>query len=258
VSLLGIDPARLGMRHFTDFVTPGAVDDALSLFSVLSAGRDLEATIVLRPTSGDLIAVDLHASTEQGGLVAYLRLADDIELDPASPRVPMPSVSTRPARDAAFRGYVDQALRNMAEPTPDGLTLRLRRLYPHSSVAVETGAWIASRDGGEGDPLPEGWWLDEALPRVRYDAQALILEVNGPATQLFGREMVGHYWQEFITATSNEQTRTMLELIAKAGHAISRFRSPDATGRLIEYDTWTSVDGETFTTVMRQVRPIPE
>ena len=50
----------------------------------------------------------------------------------------------------------------------------------------------------------------------------------------------------------------MLELIAKAGHAISRFRSPDASGRLIEYDTWTSVDGETFTTVMRQVRPIPE
>ncbi len=86
----------------------------------------------------------------------------------------------------------------------------------------------------------------------------MIEEANEPAETLFGRQMAGHYWQEFVTATSSEQVETMLRLMLEVREATSRFRTPDASGRLIEFDSWTSVDGETFTTVMRPVRPIPE
>jgi PAS domain-containing protein len=92
---------------------------------------------------------------------------------------------------------------------------------------------------------------------VRYDAQALILEANEPAEAFFGRAMVGHHWQEFVTPGSTEQVGAMLDILAEVGAAESRFRMPRGDGSLIEFDSYTEVDGEVFETVFRRV-PSPE
>ena len=48
----------------------------------------------------------------------------------------------------------------------------------------------------------------------------------------------------------------MLEILRAVGQAESRFRMPDASGRLVEFNSYTVVDGETLTTIMRpSVRP---
>jgi PAS domain-containing protein len=141
----------------------------------------------------------------------------------------------------------------MPEATVDGLALRLRRLYPHARIEVDGDRWIARRDGGADGPVEE-WWSDSSLPRVRYDAQALILDANPAAEDLLGRSMVGHYWQEFVTPGSTEQVSAMLAILAEVGRAESRFRMPRADGSLLEFDSWTEVDGEGYTTVMRPRR----
>jgi PAS domain-containing protein len=89
------------------------------------------------------------------------------------------------------------------------------------------------------------------LPRVRYDAEALIVEANAAAEALLGRRMVGHHWQEFVTPGSTEQVSAMLAILAEVGRAESRFRMPRADGSLLEFDSYTEVVGEGFTTVMR-------
>jgi PAS domain-containing protein len=249
--LLGIDAGDIGTRHFTDFVSPGALDDSMSLFTIVAEGNPLTATILLRPTSGETIAVDLHAWRDGDALRGAFRLAEDIDV-PATPGVDVAPVSVAivPRTDAAFRGYVDLALSRMPEPTIDGLTLRLRRLYPHARVEVDGHGWIARRDASS-DASSDQWWRDGTLPRVRYDAQALILEANTAAEALLGRSMVGHHWQEFVTPGSTEQVSAMLAILADVGEAESRFRMPRADGSLLEFDSWTVVDGEGFTTVMR-------
>lgn len=252
--LLGIDEADVGSRHFTDFVAPGRLDDSMSMFRIVAQGNPLTATVVLRPSSGDLIAIDIHAWLEDGRLVALFRLADDVDVavHPTVATGPR-SLSYVPATDAAFRGYVDLALARMPEPTIEGLAMRLRRLYPHAQIEVSGDGWIARRDGEvtNANLSVEPWWADESLPRVRYDSQALILEANAAAEALLGRPMVGHHWQEFVTPGSTEQVSAMLAILAEVGQAESRFRMPRADGSLLEFDSWTEVNGDGFTTVMR-------
>jgi hypothetical protein len=146
---------------------------------------------------------------------------------------------------------VDLALSRMPEPTADGLAIRLRRLYPHADVTATEEGWIASREPESGLAETAGWWTDPGLPTVRYDAQALIVWANEAATSLLGQRLVGHYWQEFVTPGSTEQVSAMLAILAEIGKAESRFRMPRADGSLVEFDSYTEVDGESFTTVMR-------
>ena len=251
VGLLGIGASELGTRHFTDFVRPGALDDWLAMFEIVREGHPLTATVLLRPASGETIGIDLHTWREGDRLIALFRLADDLDAPAEHPEMPAPTtVTTVPPTDAAFRGYVEVALARMPEPTVEGLELRLRRLYPHARVEVDGEGWIARRDATEeaaGDP----WWEAPELPRVRYDAQALIVEANDAAESLLGRAMVGHHWQEFVTPGSTEQVSAMLAILAEVGCAESRFRMPRADGTLVEFDSWTEVDGEGYTTVMR-------
>jgi hypothetical protein len=143
-------------------------------------------------------------------------------------------------------------LARMPEATPDGLALRVRRLYPHAAVDAEDGTWTARRDPA-GDSSGREWWSDDGLARVRYDAQALILEANGPAIALFGRQLVGHHWQEFVTPGSTDEVSIMLDILAEAGAAESRFRMPRSDGVLVEFDSYTTVAGEELITVMRPI-----
>jgi hypothetical protein len=253
-SLLEIDRRDAVPHHFTDFVVPGTLDDSMSLFRVIESGMELDATVLLRPTTGDVIALDLHATRQGDAIVGILRLADDVDFVVSEATTTGPErLACLPRTDAAFRGYVDRALARMPEPTPDGLALRLRRLYPHASVQVEDGEWRVQRDRASDPAQASNWWLDATLPRVRYDAQALIAEANAPAEQLFGRSMVGHYWQEFVTPGSTEQVSTMLEILAEIGAAESRFRMPRSDGSLVEFDSYTEVQGEEFLTIIRPI-----
>ena len=256
--LLGIRESDLGARHFTDFVAPGGLEDSMALFGIVDEGHDLTATALLRPTSGDVIAIDLHAWREGDHLLGVLRLADDVEVPvPSEAKAGPSSLEYLPATDAAFRGYVDLALSRMPEPTPDGLALRLRRLYPHAQVSAEDDRWVARRDRVDEPVSTDVWWTRPGLPRVRYDAEALILEANAAVVALLGRQIVGHHWQEFVTPGSSEQVSAMLAILAQAGHAESRFRMPRADGSLVEFDSYTEADGEGFTTIMRPREEAP-
>jgi PAS domain-containing protein len=256
LGLLGLEPADIGARHFTDFVAPGTLDDAMSLFAIVEEGRDLTATVLLQPTSGDVVAIDIRATRHGGAIEAVLRLAEGVEIEPGSSAAtgPMPELLCRPPTDVAFRGYAELALSRMPEPTPELLALRLRRLYPHARVAADGDRWIASREPEGLEQAPRDWWRDDGLPRVQYDAQALILEANEAAHALLGKSLVGHYWQEFVTPGSTEQVSAMLAILAEVGAAESRFRMPAADGSLVEFDSYTIVEEERFTTVMRPRR----
>jgi hypothetical protein len=88
---------------------------------------------------------------------------------------------------------------------------------------------------------------------VAYDAEGLILEASPAAQDLLGSRLVGHHWHEFVTSGSADAVDDMIGIIAAAGGAVSRFRMPDATGALVEFDSFTSVDadGGWLVTIMR-------
>ena len=247
--LLDLPDGDITDRHFTDFIAPGTLEDAEGLRRVIEEGHTLQATILLRPAGGELLACDLYARREGDRLVGSFRIADDIVV--AESAVPAPTALVcHPTSDVAFCRYAETLLERMPEPTPDGLALRLRRLYRHARVEPLDGRWMVFRDArGMGD-APDGWWLDESLPRVRYDHQAMIIEANEAAERLIGRRLVGHHWQDFVTAGTGDRVAEMVEIIMEAGVAISRFRMPSAHGS-VEFDSFTEYDGTTLTTVMR-------
>jgi PAS domain-containing protein len=251
IGLLGIEGDEPGTHHFTDFIVPGTLEDSIALFQIIGQGKELSATVLLRPTSGDVIAIDLHSHMEGSEVIGVFRLADDVEISVGgAPAAGPTSIEYVPEADSAFRGYARRALGRMPEPTAGGLELRLRRLYPHATVVEDGDRWVARRDRGKA--REEGsWWLAGDLPMVRYDAQALILEANEAAQTYFGRPMVGHHWQEFVTPGSTEQVTVMLEILAEAGAAESRFRMPRGDGSLVEFDSYTQVRSEEFVTVFR-------
>jgi PAS domain-containing protein len=251
--LLGMEVDDVASHHFTDFVVPGTLEDAMGLFRIVLEGKPLDATILVRPLSGDVIAIDIHAQLVDGRVVTTFRLADDVDVPVMGSPVAKPiDVAYVPATDVAFRLYAQRAMERMPEPTTDGLALRLRRLYPHASVDGDGERWTARRDHAGVETTSQPWWSAADLPRVRYDAQALILEANDQAEAFFGRSMVGHHWQEFVTPGSTDQVGVMLDILAEVGAAESRFRMPRGDGHLLEFDSYTEVHGEDFVTLFRQ------
>ncbi|HEX2626945.1 MAG TPA: hypothetical protein VHL56_08590, partial [Candidatus Limnocylindrales bacterium] len=220
--LLAADSLDTEPRHFTDFAVPGAADDAVMLFDVIRSTGTFDATVVLQPTSGDAIAVDLRVAPRGERMAAAFRLASGIEVPVREPRAGPDRVEYEPPTDVAFRAYAEQAIARMPDPTPDGLALRLRRLYPHARVTEADGAWIARRDHEADGNAGAAWWDEPGLPCVRYDAMALIHEANDAAVAFFGRNLVGHHWQEFVTAGSTGEVEIMLAILAEAGAAESR------------------------------------
>jgi PAS domain-containing protein len=252
LGLFGIADGDISSHYFTDLVVPGTLEDALSLFRIISEGKTLDATILLRPLTGDVIAVDLHAELAGDRIEGVFRLAGDVSV-PTGAQVPdrPEDVTFVPATDVAFRTYAGRAIERMSEATPDELAIRLRRLYPHATVDMDGDRWVVRRDHKDVDDGGEPWWRAGDLPQVRYDAQALILDANEAAESFFGRRMVGHHWQEFVTPGSTDQVEVMLEILAEVGAAESRFRMPRGDGRLLEFDSFTEVHGEEFVTLFR-------
>lgn len=251
--LLGVEEADATSHHFTDFIVPGTLEDSMTLFQIIRDGRTLDATLVLRPLTGDVIGIDLHSKLVGDRIVTMFRLAEDVDVPTRMPPVGHPTeITFVPAIDVAFRLYAQRAIERMPEATPEGLAIRLRRLYPHASVDEDGDRWTARRDHGDVEASTEPWWQADDLPRVRYDAQALIVEANGQAEAFFGRSMVGHHWQEFVTPGSTDQVGVMLEILAEVGAAESRFRMPHGDGRLLEFDSYTKVQGEDYITLFRE------
>ncbi|HUR01921.1 MAG TPA: hypothetical protein VM347_05235 [Nonomuraea sp.] len=248
-SLMGLEDGSK-RRHFSEFVAPGTLGDADALFAIVAAGHHLDATIRVRPISGDTIACDLHAHHSKGGLVGYLRLADDLAL--AQDQAPAaPDVAFAPAGDVIFARYAQGIVKGMAGAAPGEVAIRLRRLYPHAQVVSEGKTWIIRRDrepdGGDRD----AWWDNGGLPKVTYDEEGLILSANQPAVRLLGGPLVGRHWQDLVTPGSTAQVAPILAMIREAGTAISRFRMPAANGSLVEFDSHTQYASDQFTTTMR-------
>jgi PAS domain-containing protein len=249
-ALLGLAATDPLPRHFTDFVAPGTLADATDLFTLVAAGHELSATTLLRPTSGEVIACDLRAWLDGGRILGAFRLADDIPVQVGVQAVAAPPLRCMPATDALFARYAADVVAQMPEPTPEGLELRLRRLYPHARVEATDESWAVFRDSaGEGDT--SGWWRAEGLPTVRYDGQGLILAANEAAHDLLGTELVGRHWQDLVTPGTTDQVASVLRLIAEQGWAVSRFRMPRPDGYLFEFDSYTEVIGDQFLTIMR-------
>ena len=252
VGMLGILGDTVSDHHFTDFVVPGTLQDSESLFRLVEGGRELNATIRLRPQNAAPIAIELHAVRDEGGVAGVFRLATDVEplVDEAPRRAPKTLV-TSPASDVAFRSYVLRAVARMSDPTSEGLTLRVRRLYPHATTGIDGDRWIVERDPEALDTPEVGWWEVAGFPRVRYDRLGLILEADAAAEAYFGRTLVGHHWQEFVVPGTIDEVAVMLDILADVGAAASRFRMPRADGTLIEFDSYTEVHGDELVTVFR-------
>jgi len=254
LSLLGIDDAKA--HHYTDFLPPGASEDATHLFDMVGMGHVLAATLLLRPLGGDLIACDVRAEPVADGFGAWLRLAAEVDVGPQPDPIALPELATLPEDDSVFHGYATRQLAAMADPSPDSLGLRLRRLFPHALVTQEApDRWVADRDGGTRHADATSWWTDPALPRVRYDDRGLILEANTAASDLLGQELAGHHWQEFVTPGSQDQVQPVIDLLRDAGEVVSRFRLPLADGHLVEIDTYTHGVGDDYETTMRVSDP---
>jgi len=253
--LLGIDEGDASTHYFTDFIVPGTLEDSLNLFRIVGGGKVLNATILLRPLSGDIVAIDIHARLIGDRIVAVFRLAGDVPPPAMTDAVGQPAeLRYVPATDVAFRSYAQRAVERMPEATPDGLAIRLHRLYPHATVEVDGDRWIIRRDRKSMEAEDGRWWEGTDLPRVRYDAEALILEANDAAEAFFGQPLIGHYWQEFVTPGSTDQVGIMLEILADVGAAESRFRMPRGDGRLVEFDSYTETVGDDFVTVFRSAQ----
>jgi PAS domain-containing protein len=249
-SLFGILEPELGARHFTDFIAPGTLEDSQALFAVVAAGHELTATALVKPSNGPVIATDIHAESRDGKLVGTFRLAEGVDV-PGQAQPANIELVIHPAADEGFRRYAELLLSRMPDPSPEGLALRLRRLYPHARVEPADGRWLVFRDETGLVGPADRWWLDPELPRVHYDAQGLIHDANEAAERMLGSPLAGHFWQEFVTGGTTEQVSTFLELIRDVGVVVSRFRMPGADGSLVEFDSFTEVAGESFTTVMR-------
>jgi PAS domain-containing protein len=253
VSLLGLTDLASEHRRFSDLVAPGAAEEATQLLAVVLDGNDLTATVLVRPNDAETIACELHAEPLEGAMVAVFRLAEDPGVRSRPTSRPARMV-TLPESDAGFAAYVQLVLGEMATPTMDGLALRLRRLYPHARVERDGASWIVQRDPEGVDGSADGWWLDDDLPAVTYDDDALIVDANEAAKRLLGSPLIGHHWQEFVTAGGTGRVAEFLPIIRKAGVVNSRFRMPRDDGSLVEFDSHTEVHGRRFRTVMR-LRP---
>lgn len=218
-SLLGLAADEAAPRHFTDFVVPGTLADATEMFAVVAAGRDLSVTTLVRPTGGEVVACDLRAWHDGDHIVAALRLAHDIPVVSPSEVTSVAALDCHPRADTLFARYAAEALARMPEPTPEGLTLRLRRLYPHAQVDAGTDTWTVSRDRQDVAERSSDWWRAAGLASVRYDDQGRILEANEAAVGLLGRDLVGRHWQELVTAGTADEVADILRLIAETGSA---------------------------------------
>ena len=143
--LLGVPLDETEPRFFTDFVAPGALEDSQRLLEIIAAGHELTATVLLRPTGGEVIGCDLHAYRDGNRIIGVFRFAEDIEPIGVPAAQPM-TVICHPASDVAFRRYTELLISRMPEPTSDGLAIRLHRVYPHARVELGGDQWLVFRD----------------------------------------------------------------------------------------------------------------
>ena len=157
-AILGLTAADEMPQFFTDFAAPGTLRDATDLFAVVADGHELVVTTLVRPTSGEVIACDLRAWTEGERIVGAFRLADDTPAPPPVDPIIAATLVCHPEADVLFARYAEEALARMPEPTLDGLTLRLRRLYPTltSRWAKAPGVFIEIRLVQQSRPITGG------------------------------------------------------------------------------------------------------
>ncbi|MEJ7695539.1 MAG: hypothetical protein WKF78_02540 [Candidatus Limnocylindrales bacterium] len=167
-----------------------------------------------------------------------------------------PVLHTIPSTDAAFREHVERvADRERPRQAPE-LERRLRRLFPRvrvreRSLSGERVAWYIYRDGGWVPPDDAPWWVDAGLARVRHDLDGLILDALRRPGQFLGDDIVGRHWQDLTTPGAAPRVAEFMAIIEQLGTVVSRFRMPSASGSLVEFDSFTQVEGSSVVTIMR-------
>jgi PAS domain-containing protein len=247
-SLLGLGDDE--SAHYTDWVTPGTLEDAQMLFAAVAEGHPLEGTLLIRPTDGATIACQVRGERHDTDIVVWLRLAHDVPV-PVGVVAAQPPVRGVPQDDVLFLAAVVRSMSRMPDPTPDGLALRLRHLYPHAWVRVTPEGWVATRDAPGSRVTRREWWADRSNARIRYDENALITWANEAAVALLGVPLVGCHWQELVTPTTEDEILPLMAVIRDAGAAVSRFRMPRGDGSIFELDSYTRLDEDGFETILR-------
>ena len=244
---LGVAPSRLIHRHFTDFAVPGSLEDAILMREIILEVGEAGGTIRHLRADGDVRIAEYRAIADESGSTVIIRPIGPSPTT-ADPR-PSPALTCHPAADGLFAVVVEGILSRIPEPTPEGLELRLRRSYPYASVdGSDAMHWAVSRDP-RGDPPPVDWGASSVLRAVALDT-SLIVEANGPALALLGRDLVGRHWHELAVPSSLDQRLEMRDYYVANGGAESTVRLVGADGAMVDYDYRVSWQGDRFVTEM--------
>ncbi|MEA2675858.1 MAG: hypothetical protein QOI92_3050 [Chloroflexota bacterium] len=243
---LGVEPARISHRHFTDFAVPGTLDDALLLGEILLEVGEAAGTIRHLRADGEVRIAEYRAIANAAGSTVVIRPVG--ASDPSTVVGSSPTLECAPAADQLFAVVAEGIAARIPEPTPEGLELRLRRSYPFAVVAaIEPAHWRVLRDPRIGATVN---WDDPALPSTLALDTSLIVEANAAALRLLGDDLIGRHWHELALPSSLDQRLQMRDFYVAQGGAESTFRLVGGSGRLVDYDYRLRWQGDRFTTIM--------
>jgi PAS domain-containing protein len=251
---LGVDPARLSHRHFTDFAIPGTLDDALLLREILLELGEAAGTIRHLRADGAIRIAEYRAIANDAGSTVVIRPVG--ASDTATVGGFSPTLEFAPEADQLFAVVTEGIVARIPEPTPEGLELRLRRSYPFAVVAaIEPGRWRVVRDPRVDTTVD---WDDPVLPRTLALDTSLIVEANAAALRLLGHDLIGRHWHELALPSSLDQRLQMRDFYVAHGGAESTFRLIGGSGQLVDYDYRLRWHGDRYTTILAPFAIGPE
>lgn len=259
--LLGLSGAdQIVGRHYSEFVPPGAAEDADMLSLLLFEVGELGGTLAAYRADGQLIHFEHHTELRPDGVETVLRAAPGTQVEPVEARTPSAAairLEVQPESDGAFSAYARTALDRMAEPSPTALQQLVRRLYPQATVEPVAGrAWVVARDGrrAAADPA-DGWWRDDTLGRITWDAETGIVDADEAAHAELGLpfgSLVGRHLLDLVPTAEVEESRAQLRLVAARDASTGTILLGDGRGGSREIDHHTERQGDRFVSVIRR------
>lgn len=140
----------------------------------------------------------------------------------------LPTVSTVPRADSAFRAHVEWALDQAESDDPAELERLIRDAYPDARVHERTQladlggekAWYAYRDGSL-SYTDGNWWSASDLATFDIDATGTYVAANDVAADLVGRRVEDIVGTRVGTLTRHEAVdepgRRAFDVLAEAG-----------------------------------------
>lgn len=141
-----------------------------------------------------------------------------------------PLITVVPGRDRVLRRVVTDALRRVADPSPDELARKLRPLYPRVAVfrrqvSGESAHLYVYRDGHYEREQPDRWWEADGIPCVCLSATTgRLTRVTDEWAQLMlgdPEALLGRHYSEFVVPDAREAARAMFEALREQGEVRS-------------------------------------